>query len=671
MKLLKAVLKVLLGLGLGLGAAEVVFSLRDDGAFPHVNFYVEDAQRGTRLAPNASMKLKVGGNNPVTTVATNSFGYRAPEWPAPTEGEVLVVGDSQVFGLGVEASETFSSQLATLLKVPVLNGGVPTYGPREYTAVVRDVLETRKTVRTVVYVLNLSNDLFEADRPNVERHKVWDGWAVRTETAPRESPTAFPFRRELMSKSHLVYGLRKFLASTEPAPEAFATEGTWKDVVKAGADTKPLPPEDEGARKLLRERSELAKDLDRVAQDLEDLLADKVERDQYLDELKPFAGKNGDPRDIISDRFAEGGREINVTAYHLFMAAVGQARSDKLLADIAAKKKDPKLAALVEQRKQLRAKLLALKPEGEPEHTLPLDRVLLETQQLADAAGAKLLVVALPLDVMVSAEEWKKYKVEPLDMSATKVLTEELVTRAERLGALGLDATPALAAAEPGAFLDADLHMTPKGHEALAKAIAAALQAKPKPKSALTLPEGRSWPPAPDEFRSVEECTVKGSTAANCETRMVREWLRVICTANYEEGFYGQLEGMQVVKGGHGDAYAYVRYSDNELLIPVLEGDAVEVKYWWERKESVLRLDWPKGGTLTMAFDKPSERSSTKPDKKWTHWEPLKFGVEPTCPPGQKPAGALLQCAETCDETHACQAGHCEPWPSGGFCAVP
>ena len=47
MRALKAVLKVLLGLTLGLVLAELAFRLRDHGAFPHVNFYVEDAALGT------------------------------------------------------------------------------------------------------------------------------------------------------------------------------------------------------------------------------------------------------------------------------------------------------------------------------------------------------------------------------------------------------------------------------------------------------------------------------------------------------------------------------------------------------------------------------------------------------------------------------------------------
>ena len=54
-----------------------------------------------------------------------------------------------------------------------------------------------------------------------------------------------------------------------------------------------------------------------------------------------------------------------------------------------------------------------------------------------------------------------------------------------------LDATAALAAAEPGAFLNRDLHMTPKGHDAVARALAATL-AEPPSFPTGALPEGRT-----------------------------------------------------------------------------------------------------------------------------------------------------------------------------------
>jgi hypothetical protein len=88
--------------------------------------------------------------------------------------------------------------------------------------------------------------------------------------------------------------------------------------------------------------------------------------------------------------------------------------------------------------------------------------------------------------VQVSADEWAKYGVDDgPDMSATLVLIEDAMASAALLGIATFDATGTLRAAEPGAFLDADIHMTPKGHAALAIGIADALVAEPEPQEKL------------------------------------------------------------------------------------------------------------------------------------------------------------------------------------------
>ena len=165
--------QVLVGLSIGAGVAEYAFDRRDDGAFPHVNFYVADPELGVRLEPGASMRFRLR-QNPLSTIHVNSRGYRGDEWPAPAATDVLVVGDSQVFGLGVEDDATFASRLAATSGRTVINAGVPTYGPREYLAVARELLVERK-LASVVVVLNFVNDPFELERPNRERHTVWDG----------------------------------------------------------------------------------------------------------------------------------------------------------------------------------------------------------------------------------------------------------------------------------------------------------------------------------------------------------------------------------------------------------------------------------------------------------------------------------------------------------------
>ncbi len=676
MRALKALVKVLLGLSLGLLLAEGAFWLRDRGAFPHLNLYLPDERLGVRLWPHTEMKLRVA-DNAVTSVRINKEGFRGADWPEPSPSEVLVVGDSQVFGLGVEEGETFSAQLTEKLKRPVLNAGVPTYGPREYTAVVESLIQQRK-IGTVVYVLNLSNDLFEVDRPNVQRHTVWDGWAVRAETAPAPGETRdFPFRRELMSQSHLVFALRQLISSTaKPVTEGFSTEGTWKDVVQASAGVTPPPPEDAAARTLLTARSALDTQLGDVARALESHFQDKVNDDPaFAAAVKPLVPRGGDARDIVQVTYAEGARPVDRTAYHLFMAALGEGRNEVFLEELAKKRKDPALTKLLEERRALRGKLDALKPPGEAAHALPIDVVLAKTKAACDAVGARLLVVALPLDVMVSADEWQKYGVAPLDMTPTRVLVEDVVARAERLGAVGLDPTSALLAAEPGAFLHADLHLTAKGHAALAGSIVEALNRPVKPRSTLELPADRSWPPTDDEWRRQDECTVKGSTAAGCETKLVREWLRVRCLPKPAPGDdYGDVkpEVIELIRGGHGDWRAWADEAAT-LIIPVVPGDSARVRFAWNQVDRELTLEFPRDGKLEMAFSSPRKRVKRPVEEQLSYRAPLVGDplAPPSCPAGQRAAGSLLRCAPSCVDDAGCHVGHCEAWPGGGFCAVP
>ena len=91
----RRLLQLGLGLVLGVMLAEGMFWWRDDGAFPHVNFYLAEPVLGTRLQPNASERLAFGGN-PRTTIATNALGFRTHAstadgtWPAPADDDVLV-----------------------------------------------------------------------------------------------------------------------------------------------------------------------------------------------------------------------------------------------------------------------------------------------------------------------------------------------------------------------------------------------------------------------------------------------------------------------------------------------------------------------------------------------------------------------------------------------------
>src|SRR5262249_37678314 len=135
--------------------------------------------------------------------------------------------------------------------------------------------------------------------------------------------------------------------------------------------------------------------------------------------------------------------------------------------------------ASLRERDAIEARIAALR--ASPGATLaslsPLRAPLEQARALCAAHGARLVVLALPIDVEVSAEERAKYGREPLDTSGLRVLTEALLATAAALSIEAVDARDAIAAAEPGAFLKGDLHLSPAGHRAVASALAAALRA--------------------------------------------------------------------------------------------------------------------------------------------------------------------------------------------------
>ena len=159
----------------------------------------------------------------MTEVMTNALGFRGPEWtPAegtrPVAGRVMLLGDSQVFGYGVNASDAMAERLQGALGAgyEVLNAGVPTWGPQEQVLAL-DTYGPTYRPEVVVYFANVANDWFEAKLPNIERTSARDGWAAFVLKGQPE-PVAFPGRSWLMGRSHLVFGVRELLAHASGPP---------------------------------------------------------------------------------------------------------------------------------------------------------------------------------------------------------------------------------------------------------------------------------------------------------------------------------------------------------------------------------------------------------------------------------------------------------------------
>lgn len=603
---------VLAGLVLGLVVAELVFRYRDAGAFPHLNVYVADPELGVRLMPGATQKLAFGGN-PVTRIRINDDGFRGADLPAPSKDEVLVVGDSQVFGLGVEEDETFSAKLAAATRRTVVNAGVPTYGPGEYAAMVKEQLAKRHS-GTVVLTINLVNDLFEDKHPNKDRHVVWDGWAVRKETAP-DSTTWFPGRDFVYRRSHLFFALRRWWHSGDAVDErGVASEGTWRDLVstgeRVGAERRAADAKiKEHGQQLAKVQGELASSEDALDQLIQQIVG---QSNDYDEQVLPTARAN--PGDIvyIGTPYAEESRATVVTADQIRTAAIARAKLRKEIERWAkghTGKDAQAAAAKLSARDQLFARLSELDAQKlQAALDPPLAGTIRSFKQLVESNGARLVVLILPIDVQVSAQEWAKYGHDPIDMTPTAALTGELVELCRGLGVSALDASAALAAAEPGAFLDKDIHMTPRGHAAVAAALAKTLAEPPPARVTSAL----SPVPVPAIWHQAPEVIVAGSTAAGCETKVVREWLRVLCARTDQKGPPFQVH---VDRDDTGEAMVLVIPQGVSLLVPIVAGKDYAARITWPDVQRVLRVTWPAGATRpAMAFDKPEPIKTKAPD---------------------------------------------------------
>jgi hypothetical protein len=723
------------GLVAGLALTEAIFWWRDDGGFPHVNFYVPDETLGVRLEPGAEMRLAFR-DNPVTDIRVNAQGYRGADWGAPAEGEILVVGDSQVFGLGVNDAETFSSVLAEETGRPVLNAGVPTYGPLELEAIVRELLPERR-VRTVVYVLNMANDWFEKDSPNTERHVVWDGWAVRPETAP-ETITEFPGRELLFRRSHAFYALRRVLwdwshADTESAQSGIGPtdplfRGSVDDLVALQRDTSTAQhdADDEFAREVVAQRRQmdaLAVALDATEDQIDQRLYERVPElsHGYGDDGLRYRAARGNPGDIVEDEDVEEGTAIALTTRIIRQAVVLRQRLEDR--ETRSPGSDG-LAELIDRRDTLTERRESLRGTRVMRRFTAsvLEPRLRAMDEIVREAGAELVVVALPLDVQVSHDEWAKYpEAEPIDMEPTRVLLTDVVRTAERMGARAIDLTDALRGAEPDAFLDGDIHMTAKGHRAVGEALAALLEAPPPLRDPEPgLPEGRSRVPEPDQWLRTREAIVRGSSRASCETVLYREWLRVSCRKEARN----VPTGVDLVSGGRGEAMIVRTEEASTIVVPILEGDEVLADFHWRDRTQRLVLRWRSGGEREMFFEdateaRQSELATTEREQRlcachaevegervcrlidgWPtdectpscaslYGQPTDACFEayadncaallrcvqgdpasaPPCPAGQANAGGTGHCFTLCDEARPCPEGNtCEPWMGAAVC---
>jgi hypothetical protein len=108
------------------------------------------------------------------------------------------------------------------------------------------------------------------------------------------------------------------------------------------------------------------------------------------------------------------------------------------------------------------------------------------------------------------------------------------------------------------------------------------------------IPASRSAVPTLSEWSSVpREISVARSTPLNCETKMLREWLRVSCHPKSSTG--GTPTTVVHRSGPKDDSYYFAKGGTTSLVTTVTRGKHAESSFSWTDKTQTLVIDWPNG----------------------------------------------------------------------------
>jgi hypothetical protein len=121
------------------------------------------------------------------------------------------------------------------------------------------------------------------------------------------------------------------------------------------------------------------------------------------------------------------------------------------------------------------------------------------------------------------------------------------------------------------------------------------------------------------EWATSKIVKVPGSTKNSCETRMVREWLRVMCVNRSAERGTPKLITIEKGRSGKGPKGENLKVVNDTttLLVPVRPGTDFAAAFEWENGSDKLEVAWPTGAPETarvMIFESGKEQAATPSD---------------------------------------------------------
>lgn len=120
---------------------------------------------------------------------------------------------------------------------------------------------------------------------------------------------------------------------------------------------------------------------------------------------------------------------------------------------------------------------------------------------------------------------------------------------------------------------------------------------------------GTSKPPTVAEWGAVGEITVRHSTPLNCETKLVREWLRVSCRTS--DNSANQIQGVKLTRGqDFGAIPPYMKKGVASIVTQVKPGIDADWTFEWSAwGKRVLTVKWPHGAPApTYEFDQSAPK---------------------------------------------------------------
>ncbi len=116
------------------------------------------------------------------------------------------------------------------------------------------------------------------------------------------------------------------------------------------------------------------------------------------------------------------------------------------------------------------------------------------------------------------------------------------------------------------------------------------------------IPATRSPVPTVAEWAAVtREISVRRSSPLGCETKMLREWLRVSCRGKNDVG--GTPLAVKALGGCTSDTYTFGSGGITSLVTPILRGRSCDASFSWSHGGALLNIKWPSGAPRpTIAF---------------------------------------------------------------------